>query len=70
MHTDDLGRDGSVSGAERVGAKAASDKCASASVTYLFRFYMAEHGDLFFDRVLQSSGTATHDLRGEDEMKL
>ena len=38
------------------------DDETSMSVTYLFRFYMAEHWDLFFDGVLQSSGAATHDL--------
>lgn len=33
-----------------------------ASVTYLFRFDVAEHRDLFFDGVLQSGGAAAHDL--------
>lgn len=28
----------------------------------LFGFYVAEHGDLLFDGVLQSGGAATHDL--------
>ena len=37
-------------------------KGASVTATYLFGFYVAEHGDLFFDRVLQRGGTATHDL--------
>lgn len=34
----------------------------SFGATYLFGLDVAEHGDLLFDRVLQSGGAAAHDL--------